>query len=110
VRDRDVLVQRERERAQLHDRGLRERLMLPDPTQVTGPVGAHLFIPTPTDGEDGQATHPAVVYTGTAFSDYPYWMAMTPYTGSNDAEEDPCILASNDGVSWTVPSGLVNPI
>lgn len=85
-------------------------MALPDPTQVTGPVGAHLFIPTPTDGEDGQATHPAVVYTGDEFSDYPYWMAMTPYTGSEDAEEDPCILASNDGVAWVVPSGLVNPI
>jgi hypothetical protein len=85
-------------------------MALPDPTQVTGPVGAHLLIPTPTDAADGQATHPAVVYTEDEFGGYAYWMAMTPYPGSDDAQEDPCIVASHDGINWVVPSGLTNPI
>ncbi|WP_026923287.1 hypothetical protein [Glycomyces arizonensis] len=85
-------------------------MALPDPTLVSGPVGARLQIPTPLDGIDGQATHPAVAYSPDMLGGYPYWMAMTPYPGSDDSYEDPCIVASFDGVHWVVPAGVSNPI
>lgn len=53
--------------------------------------------------------HPRVVDTG-GWNGYRYWMAMTPFTGSNAVVENPCILASNDGSTWVVPDGLTNPI
>ena len=65
---------------------------------------------TPTYDGSGQGIHPSVVYFSTAWNGYKYWMAMTPYPGGNDDYENPSILASNDGVSWEVPSGLTNPI
>jgi hypothetical protein len=37
-------------------------------------------------------------------------MAITPYQNSNDALENPSILASADGDTWVVPDGLTNPI
>lgn len=85
-------------------------MTLPDPTQVSGPVGTRLAIPTPLDPVDGQVTHPAVVKTEDMFGGFLYWMGVTPYPGSDDGEEDPCILASQDGITWVVPPGLTNPI
>ncbi len=35
---------------------------------------------------------------------------MTPYPNGNDTYENPSILAGNDGTSWAVPAGLINPI
>lgn len=83
--------------------------MLPDPTQVNAPPGARQVIPTP-DSTDGEATHPSVVYVPETLGGFAYWMAMTPYAGGDDEHEDPCILASHNGSTWGVPSGLVNPI
>lgn len=37
-------------------------------------------------------------------------MAMTPYPALNDEYEDPSILVSSDGATWSVPGGLTNPI
>ncbi len=37
-------------------------------------------------------------------------MGFTPYPNTNDQYENPSIVASNDGVNWVVPTGLVNPI
>lgn len=35
---------------------------------------------------------------------------MTPYPGGNDDYENPSLLVSSDGTSWSVPSGLTNPV
>ena len=67
-----------------------------------------LTIPTP-DGS-GQVVHPAVVFTSSKFGGYYYWMAFTPYPNSNAALENPCIVASNDGLTWVVPAGVTNPL
>lgn len=82
----------------------------PDPTTVTGPVGTRLTIPTHVSPAGGEATHPSVLQIPGGLNGFTYWMAMTPYPGGNDDHEDPNIVASNDGVTWVVPPGLVNPI
>jgi hypothetical protein len=72
-------------------------------------AAAHLNLPTPASPE---AIHPDVVDFGAAWNSYRYWMAMTPYDGT-DASEVPCILATNDitaGGTWVVPAGYTNPI
>ncbi|AFU16627.1 4Fe-4S ferredoxin iron-sulfur binding domain protein [Bacillus thuringiensis MC28] len=57
-----------------------------------------------------QTTHPKVVYFENGWNGWKYWMAHTPYPFSNDKYENPSISVSNDGISWTDPKGLLNPI
>ena len=61
----------------------------------------------------GETIHPSVVYFENGWNGYKYWMANTPLPGSQanpSAFENPCIWASNDGVAWVLPNGLINPI
>ena len=67
-----------------------------------------LVIPT-YDGNN-QTTHPKVLYFPNAWNGWVYWMAHTPYPLSDDDYENPCISVSNDGVNWTDPVGITNPI
>lgn len=80
------------------------------PGRVWGPYGGKRTIPTHVSPPGGQTTHPSVVHIPGGWNGYRFWMAHTPYPGSNSAHEDPNIAASNDGVTWVVPSGLDNPI
>jgi hypothetical protein len=81
-----------------------------NPSRVWGPYGGKRTIPTHQDPAGGQTTHPSVVRVPGGWNGYEYWMAHTPYPGSNSAWEDPNIAASNDGVTWVVPPGLTNPL
>jgi predicted GH43/DUF377 family glycosyl hydrolase len=63
---------------------------------------------TPTPNETGYVIHADVYYNAAGWNGYKWWMAMTPYPDS--AEENPCILVSNDKETWIVPPGGSNPI
>lgn len=58
--------------------------------------------------------HPSVLYFKNRFCDYHYWMAFTPFPKNrppySDRWEYPCILVSNDGVSWQESAKGVNPL
>lgn len=69
-----------------------------------------LTIPTYNEGDDGEVVHPKVLYFLNKWNGYHYWMAMTPYQNNNNAFENPSIVVSNDGLNWTVPTGLTNPL
>ena len=71
---------------------------------------AMLPLNIPTYERSWQATHPSVLYFKERFNGYKYWMANTPYPYHNDDFENPCIVASVDGINWTTPTGLSNPI
>ncbi len=58
-----------------------------------------------TYDSSGQVVHPDVARRGSR-----YWMAITPYPGSNAGYENPSIFQSGNGKYWRVPSGLANPI
>jgi len=77
---------------------------------LSAPTGAKLTVPVPGSPTGGEVTHPSIVYSPESFGGYRYWMAYTPYAGGSDALEDPCIAASQDGVTWVVPTGLTNPL
>lgn len=58
-----------------------------------------------------ETTHPSILsFEEEAWNGYHYWMAVSPYPGGDDSQENPCIYASNDLETWEVPGGLTNPI
>lgn len=60
----------------------------------------------------GQACHPDVAYIpeGFGIGRWRYWMVCTPYAYANFYYENPEIFASHDGINWTVPDGVRNPL
>jgi PGF-pre-PGF domain-containing protein len=82
--------------------------VLPSDISVIRRGTMQLDIPT-YDGS-GQAVHPDIYYNANGWRGYKYWMVMTPYPNGDSAYENPSILVSNDGISWSVPQGLQNPI
>lgn len=80
------------------------------PTAAPYNVGPDGRCTTPTPDGTGSGVHPDVVDFGTAWNGYRFWMAFTPYYNEDVDEENPCILASDDGHTWEVPPGLTNPI
>jgi hypothetical protein len=65
-----------------------------------------------TSDGSGQACHPDVVYVPEGFGveKWPYWMVCTPYPYGDDSFENPEIFVSCDGLTWSIPKGLSNPI
>ena len=66
------------------------------------------FIDTPSYDGSNEVTHPNVIKVNEA--KYKYWMTMTPWPNNNNAYENPSIITSNDGITWTNPSEIINPI
>lgn len=54
--------------------------------------------------------HPSVIRFPNKWNGYYYWMAFTPYPQSDQAKENPHVLASNDMVTWVEPPGFRNPL
>lgn len=71
-------------------------------------AAVRLTLPAPTSGS--QATHPSVLHFPEGWNGWRYWMAFTPYTGGSNATEDPCVVASQDGITWETPDGMTNPL
>jgi hypothetical protein len=58
------------------------------------------------NGTDG-VVHPDVLYFSNSMDGYKYWMVYTPL--EPDTKEQPTIMRSNDGVTWT-DAGISNPV
>jgi hypothetical protein len=71
-------------------------------------TGLAMYVPTPD--YDLNITHPSVVDmgVGSTWNGYRYWMAFTPYPTAT--RENPCIVCSDDGLTWRVPSSVTNPL
>lgn len=71
------------------------------------------LLTTPTHDGSGMATHPSVVHIpteGLGPSGKRWWMVHTPYPSMDITKETPNILCSDDGINWSVPAGVINPI
>ena len=68
------------------------------------------WIDTPTYDGSNEVTHPKVLYFENGFNGYKYWMVNTPYPGNDIFLENPSIIVSNDGINFTEPEGIKNPI
>ena len=69
---------------------------------------ARIPVDIPTYDNNLDITHPDVLFIPEGWNGYRYWMAFTPFPDST--RENPSIVASNDGVNWVVPDGLINPV
>lgn len=58
----------------------------------------------------GVVVHPSVRYFPNGFNGSTWWAAMTPYNGSDSELENPSIVVSTDGTTWTEPVGVTNPL
>lgn len=58
--------------------------------------------------------HPSVLFFEDGWNGWRYWMAETPFSYRTkpyiDRNECPSIHVSNDGIHWTEPEGLINPL
>lgn len=81
---------------------------------LSAPWNATTYAITPTPDGTGSVVHPSVIdfatLLGRDWNGWRYWMAVTGYYNTNDREENPCILVSQDGQTWQVPAGLTNPV
>lgn len=78
---------------------------------TSAPYNPPTYMVTPTPDGTGSVVHPGVHDFGaTKWNGKRFWMAITPYKDSDDQKENPCILQSHDGFTWTVPAGLTNPL
>ncbi len=85
------------------------RLQAPDPPAV--PLkNAQSFQRIPTYDGSGQLTEPDVVSFDSPWHGFKYWMTFSPYPYGDASKENPSIAVSNDGISWEVPPGLINPL
>ncbi|MGD0712551.1 MAG: DUF2341 domain-containing protein, partial [Bacteroidales bacterium] len=60
------------------------------------------------DYGSGNVLHPDVVYFPSGKDGYKYWMMYTPYSSTVSKNETPCVVRSNDGITWTA-TGITNP-
>jgi hypothetical protein len=67
-----------------------------------------LVIPT-YDGSN-QATHPDALLQRDASGAAHLTLVMTPYPFSNDKLENPSLLVSDDGMTFTAPPGIASPL
>jgi hypothetical protein len=80
------------------------------PSPHTAPSADPLRLALPTYDGSGEAVHPDVLHLPGGWRGWEYWMAVTPYPRGNAGYENPSILVSHDGETWTVPTGLSNPV
>ena len=71
---------------------------------------ARRTMPIPTYDGSGQVTEPSIIVFDSPWHGFRYWMAFSPYPHGNDSHENPSIVASDDGITWQLPPGLVNPL
>lgn len=71
---------------------------------------APTYLTIPTYEGSNQPVHPSVLFVPDGFAGKKWWMAMTPYPGSDSTKENPSILCSDDGLTWAAPSGVTNPL
>ena len=85
---------------------------IPYPAPIAAPYNAPTYAITPTADYTGSVVHPGVYDFGYGnhWRGYRYWMAVSGYWLENNRQENPHVLASNDGFNWEPPLGLVNPI
>ncbi len=73
-------------------------------------TNAENYCTTPTADGSGSAIHPSVIVFDSVWNGYKYWMSVSGYLNNNDQLENTHILCSNDGTTWSPPTGLTNPL
>jgi hypothetical protein len=82
--------------------------LTPSASRAASPLAIPTYVP-----DDVSVCHPSVVRApnGVSWNGYRYWMAYTPLPLTDRSEfayENPCIVCSNDKVTWVEP--ITNPL
>jgi hypothetical protein len=64
----------------------------------------------PAPADDCQTVEPQVIQFAQPFNGFEYYMVTSGYPESDAHDENPSIMVSNDGLNWTVPNRLENPL
>ena len=80
------------------------------PTDPIEPLSDPVRLGIPTYDGSGQVVHPDVVRFAAPWHRATYWMAVTPYPGGNASYENPSVVVSEDGLAWSAPDGVTNPV
>lgn len=64
----------------------------------------------PTYDGSGQCVHPDVISVAGAFFGSALLMVVEPYPEARSEFENPSLLCSDDGKTWSVPPGVANPL
>lgn len=92
------------------------RIKDPDGFQIAHTTQAAISIHASTqpDGSasiiTNQVVHPSVVRFPCPWHGYEWWMAITPYPGSDALYENPSIMVSHNGVNWIENPLIQNPV
>lgn len=54
--------------------------------------------------------HPKIIYFKNGWKGFKFWMAYTPYPSGATEAENPAIAVSNDGLNWSLPTGMEDPL
>jgi hypothetical protein len=77
-------------------------------TQWPASLRRAITLPNPYTGLSNAPVHPSLVSFTTPWNGYSFWVAYTPYPGSDSQYENPCVAASNDLITWVSPA--TNPL
>ncbi len=83
---------------------------MPTAVAVASTSGGVLQLDLPTYDGSGDVVEPDVVHIRGGWRGFDYWMAYNPFPGGNDVYENASIVAGQDGIAWSVPAGLINPV
>lgn len=89
--------------------GLLAGVSLTDITQFRC-VDIPTTLTVPTYDGSNVTVHPSALYFPNGWNGYRYWLAITPYPGSDSEYENPSIVVSNDGITFAPPPGVTNPL
>ncbi len=78
--------------------------------QAASPAAAPIALGFSTYDGSGQVVHPDVVTFAQPWNGHRFWNAITPYPNSKTAFENPSLYASENGDTWGVPEGVMNPL
>jgi len=91
-----------------------DRVLVPNDGEVSLEDLSLLGRPTPIEFEtydkSHQVVHPSAVAFAQPWHGQRFWLALTPYPNSDSHVENPSVYGSMTGDSWSVPTGLVNPV
>jgi len=91
-----------------------DRVLVPNDGEVSLEDLSLLGRPTPIEFEtydkSHQVVHPSAVAFEQPWHGQRFWLALTPYPNSDSHVENPSVYGSTTGDTWSIPTGLVNPV
>jgi hypothetical protein len=72
-------------------------------------IGLTLLSLSTPDGS-GQTVHPDHVAVAAPWAAASQYLVITPYPNGNASFENPSLFAGRDGIAWSAPTGVTNPI